>query len=99
MSMSFFNREEELAFLQKKYRSKQPELLIFRGRRRVGKTFLLKEFSRRVHGLYLLATVTSVHDQLQLFSQRISNYFNDPLPAMRPFATGEELIDLGKHKM
>ncbi len=92
MSPTFLNRNEELDFLQKKYRSKKPELLIFRGRRRVGKTFLLKEFSRRVNGLYLLATVTSVHDQLQIFSQTISRYFGDPLPAMRPFAGWEELF-------
>ncbi len=60
MNAPFFNRSDEMSFLHKKFRSKQPELLIFRGRRRVGKTFLLREFSRQVDGLYLLATVTSV---------------------------------------
>jgi hypothetical protein len=92
MNAPFFNRAEELNFLHKKFRSKQPELLIFRGRRRVGKTFLLKEFSRQINGLYLLATVTSAQDQLQSFSQAVSDYFGDPLPAMRPFAAWEELF-------
>lgn len=92
MITTFFNRTEELNFLHKKFRSKQPELLIFRGRRRVGKTYLLKEFSRQVDGLYLLATVTSVQDQLQNFSQIISRYFGDSLLAMRPFAAWDELL-------
>lgn len=92
MNTPFVNRSEELDFLRKKFRSKQPELLIFRGRRRVGKTFLLREFSRQVDGLYLLATVTSVQDQLQNFSQTISRYFNDSLLAMRAFATLDELF-------
>ncbi|MDZ7288614.1 MAG: ATP-binding protein [candidate division KSB1 bacterium] len=92
MNSIFINRTEELNFLHKKFRSRQPELLIFRGRRRVGKTFLLKEFSRQVNGLYLLATVTSVQDQLQSFSRIISSYFADPLLTMRPFATWEELF-------
>ncbi len=92
MNTPFVNRAEELNFLHKKFRSQQPELLIFRGRRRVGKTSLLKEFSRQVNGLYLLATVTSVQDQLQNFSQIISRYFGDSLLAMRPFATWDELL-------
>ena len=92
MDTTFFNRTEELNFLHKKFSSKQPELLIFRGRRRVGKTFLLKEFSRQVDGLYLLATVSSVQDQLQSFSQIISRYFDDSLLTMRPFASWDELF-------
>lgn len=92
MNTPFFNREAELNFLHKKFKSRQPELLIFRGRRRVGKTFLLKEFSRRVNGLYLLATVTSIQDQLQVFSKIVSDYFNDPLLAVRPLANWDELF-------
>ena len=47
MGNEFINRTAELEFLRRKFRSRQPELLIFWGRRRVGKTFLLKEFSRQ----------------------------------------------------
>ncbi|MFQ5632314.1 MAG: ATP-binding protein, partial [bacterium] len=92
MESPFYNREKELEFLHKKFQSQQPELLIFRGRRRIGKTFLLKEFSRRVGGLYLLATVTSVQDQVQSFSQILSRYFDDPLLAERPLTTWNEFF-------
>ncbi len=92
MDMPFFNREEELDFLNKKFQSGRAELLIFRGRRRVGKTVLLKEFSRQVNGLYLLASVTSVQDQLQIFSPIISRYFEDAFLSQRPFAAWDELF-------
>ena len=92
MNMTFFNRAVELDFLRKKFHSRQPELLIYRGRRRVGKTSLLKEFSRQVNGLFLLATSSSVRDQLQSFSQTISSYFDDSLLALRPFANWDELF-------
>ncbi len=92
MNSQFLNREKELDFLLRKYRSKQAELLIFRGRRRVGKTFLLKEFANRVNGLYLMATISSQLDQLNSFSQSLGEYFHDPLLKMRPFSTWEEFF-------
>lgn len=98
MEYSFLNREKELDFLHRKFQSAQPELLIFRGRRRVGKTFLLKEFSEQVNGLYLLATVSSTQDQLQSFSKTISDHFGDRLLEMRPFSTWDELcLYLNQH--
>lgn len=63
----FFNRKQELAFLKRKFHSNRPKLLIFRGRRRVGKTFLLKVFAHQVNGLYLLGAITSRADQLSEF--------------------------------
>ena len=40
----FIGREEEIASLQKYYDSKESEFVVVYGRRRVGKTFLVKEF-------------------------------------------------------
>lgn len=92
MNKFFLNREKELDFLHRKFQSTQSELLIFRGRRRVGKTFLLKEFCEQVNGLYLLATVSSTRDQLQSFSKIASSYFGDTLLEMRPFNTWDEFF-------
>lgn len=39
----FVDREADLRFLEKKYRSDNPELITIYGRRRVGKTRLLQE--------------------------------------------------------
>ena len=40
---SFINREKELSFLEKAYRSDRAELIVIYGRRRVGKTELVKK--------------------------------------------------------
>lgn len=92
MRSDFIDREKELLFLHRKFDSGQPELLILRGRRRVGKTFLLKEFTDRVGGLYLLASITSSPDQLRSFAISMSQYFNDSLLEIRPFATWDEFF-------
>ncbi|MCD4780030.1 MAG: hypothetical protein K8S27_05700, partial [Candidatus Omnitrophica bacterium] len=44
--MKFVNRTRELEFLQRKYNSKEAELIIIYGRRRIGKTELLNEFAK-----------------------------------------------------
>lgn len=75
MNSHFLNRTRELNFLLNKFHSTKPELLIFRGRRRVGKTFLLKEFANRVNGLYLMGTISSRTEQLTRFSQALADFF------------------------
>ena len=40
----FKNRVKEFALFEELYKSEQPKLIIFYGRRRVGKTELLKKF-------------------------------------------------------
>ena len=44
--ISFIGRERELKFLQDRYTSDRSELIIVYGRRRIGKTELLKQFSK-----------------------------------------------------
>ena len=53
----FIGREAEVANLQKYYESKESEFVVIYGRRRVGKTFLVKEFfddkyDFKITGLY-----------------------------------------------
>lgn len=47
--MRFIGREQELALLERLYQSEQFEYLVLYGRRRVGKTELLKQFVKK-HG-------------------------------------------------
>ncbi|MBA5942286.1 MAG: ATP-binding protein [Methanophagales archaeon] len=46
MSTKFVDREDELKFLERKYEDKSAQLIIIYGRRRVGKTELMKKFFR-----------------------------------------------------
>ena len=41
------DREKELRFIVEKFGEKGPQFIILWGRRRVGKTYLLKDFSRK----------------------------------------------------
>jgi AAA+ ATPase superfamily predicted ATPase len=45
---SFVNREAELAFLERTWASRGPQLVVLYGRRRIGKTALIREFTSRV---------------------------------------------------
>ncbi len=51
--MMFVDREAELGVLEEAARSGRGELVVIYGRRRVGKTFLLREFQRVRGGTYL----------------------------------------------
>jgi AAA+ ATPase superfamily predicted ATPase len=44
MMNAFIDRGRELAFLEKRFQSGRAELVVVYGRRRVGKTFLLRRF-------------------------------------------------------
>jgi len=45
--MKFINREKELRFLEERYLSKKSEFIIIYGKRRVGKTELIKQFIKK----------------------------------------------------
>ena len=51
----FINREHELAALNQQYAAPGASLVIIYGRRRVGKTTLIKEFIKERHALYFIA--------------------------------------------
>lgn len=70
----FVNRTAELARLQGRYESQRAELFVLYGRRRVGKTELLREFCRDKGHLFFVATLSSDSDQLATFSQMIWQY-------------------------
>lgn len=65
----FLGREKELAMLENIYRSKKFEFGVIHGRRRVGKTTLLKESIAGKRSLYLLAQQANAKTNLDLFSK------------------------------
>ncbi|MEM2194223.1 MAG: ATP-binding protein [Candidatus Methanomethylicia archaeon] len=61
MIQLFINREDELNFLERKYLEDSAQLIIIYGRRRIGKTELIKKFIQGKNSVYFLCT----HDSLQ----------------------------------
>jgi uncharacterized protein len=55
MNKRFINRERELAFLNTEYNKNSSSLVIVYGRRRIGKTALIKNFIKNKPALYFLA--------------------------------------------
>lgn len=71
----FIGREKELSILEDAYGSGRFEFLVLYGRRRIGKTSLLKEFSR--HHKALLYSAQEKNDSLNLldFSKAVQGFF------------------------
>jgi AAA+ ATPase superfamily predicted ATPase len=67
----FAGRKKELAYLEKKYKSIQSEFLVIYGRRRIGKTEILKNFVSDKKHIYYSAIETVDKHQLELFSKAI----------------------------
>lgn len=67
--MDFINREIELQLLQELDESRQATLFIVYGRRRVGKTELLRHFCQERPHIFLAATQTTEKHQLSVWSR------------------------------
>ncbi|VVB85133.1 Archaea bacterial proteins of uncharacterised function [uncultured archaeon] len=73
----FVNREEELTFLEDRYKSDSPELIIIYGRRRVGKTELMLRFLEEKEGIYFLASTEGDRQNIKQFSVTAGKTIHD----------------------
>lgn len=72
----FFGRERELASLNKRYKDNKFEFFVIRGRRRVGKSTLLKRFCEdKKDVIFFTAQETTKKENLELFSKQVNQYF------------------------
>ncbi len=69
----FVDRRRELEFLERKWREKGPQLIVVYGRRRIGKTFLLKEFLKDKRGTYVLLTVDSLKENIKAMKEAFAH--------------------------
>ena len=90
--IGFKNRISEIKLLNELYEKKAAKLIILYGRRRVGKTELLKEFLKKHKGLYILARQESEFDQLKKISSEIAEFFNDSVLKLNPFSNWDSLF-------
>lgn len=72
----FFGREKEIETLNKRYKSDKFEFFVIRGRRRVGKSTILKKFCEsKSDVIYFTAQETTKKENLELFSRQVNTYF------------------------
>ena len=72
MIMAFIDRKNELKFLEERYAQSKHELIVIYGRRRVGKTELIKEFSNNKNAIYFLAERGGIEINFERFSERVA---------------------------
>ena len=92
-------RKREQRLLEKVYVSKEAEFVTIYGRRRVGKTFLIREFFAQKKCTFL--HVTGLQDgnmkmQLQKFSEALSQAFFKNIPVESPKNWGEAFNKLNQ---
>jgi len=89
----FVNRENELKLLNKLYKSKKSELLVLYGRRRIGKTELLRQFSKdKENIIFFSSDLSSENEQLRQFTEVIYNTTKDSFLENNPFRNWESLL-------
>lgn len=88
----FIDRTRELALLDDRWRSKQAELVVLYGRRRIGKTHLLRHFSESVRSVYHAAARLPEAQQLREIGALVGDTLGDDLLRENGFASWEQLF-------
>ena len=73
----FVNRQKELQLLQEEYYTDGFRFSVIYGRRRVGKTTLIKEYISNKPYIYLLSTLEPLNIIIQRFQHLVADFFND----------------------
>jgi AAA+ ATPase superfamily predicted ATPase len=88
----FIGREEELQYLEEKYRENGCDLILLYGRRRIGKTSLVKKFIENKPSIYLMATMEDKSQIIRNFSHSTAEYFLDELVISHPFQDNDSFF-------
>ena len=83
----FVNRTKELSQLESRYSSNRAEFVVVYGRRRVGKTVLLKQFVQDKEHVYFLADLRPEAEQLGYFTQQLYKVTKEPMLALESFSS------------
>lgn len=97
--MKFVDREPELEWLEDRWDARAAQLLVVYGKRRVGKTELLKRFIGRKPAIYLLADRRPERDQLKEAATRLGTYFEDVFIGRKGFESWLEAFEYLKAKL
>jgi len=98
--MAFYNREAEIQFLLEREGSNKAELIVVYGRRRVGKTELLREAFKKEKAIFFVADLGADQDQRRRLSEVIGGLYPSPLLQSEPPPEWDPLlrylVDLAK---
>ena len=75
--MRFLGRDQELSALEREYKRGGGFVVVY-GRRRVGKTTLIKEYIKGKNALYFLANEESDRQNLNKFTEKVADFTQQP---------------------
>lgn len=81
----FINRKEELSFLEERYSEKGFEFIVIYGRRRIGKTELIKNFIKNKPHIYFLCDKTGTQSNALRFRKEVASFMSEPEIASESF--------------
>ena len=91
--MKLINRVEELAGLEEYWEKRDAQLVVIYGKRRVGKTALIKAFAQPKPHIYFLADKTTEAENLKLAGKAVGKHFNDALLEKNGFSEWYDLFE------
>ncbi len=91
--LKFINRTRELKFLEVAWRRRDAQLLVVYGRRRVGKTALLRRFADGRIAVHYVATRLPESQQLREIGQTLGAAVGDALLADTGFTDWQQVFD------
>ena len=94
----FIGREKELKSLESVYEKDGFGMTVIYGRRRVGKSTLIKEFVKNKRVIFYTATKVGPERNLELFTKQVLNVL-DPSISDASFPTVESVLDLISTRM
>ena len=74
MVQQFIDRVRELKFLEEKYKEDSAQLIIIYGRRRIGKTELVKQFIKDKKAIYHLCTSDGVQNNVNSLKEKFAKF-------------------------
>lgn len=89
----FIGREKELQELEKRYKSSGFQFVVIYGRRRIGKSFLIKHFIQKYNSIYFVATEQNERNLLKSFSNSIKEQISKKHDFVGDFNDWEQAFD------
>jgi len=91
---NFIDRTKELEYLENEYQSGRSSFVVVYGRRRTGKTALLRHFAKDKPSLYFLATEESESENRNAFAGIVAGHYHNSILASAKINDWEPVFDL-----
>ena len=95
----FIDREEELKFLNERYQNPEAQLIIIYGKRRIGKTELIKEFAKDKNSIYFICDKTTEKENLKNLGRIAGQKFNNIILTENGFRDFYQFFDFLKESL